>query len=81
MGGGDTAEVGHVLDGAHGEAAVDEAVVHEHVRHPEQRDPQALQTRRNARPRQARLPCVSDRWIGIRDRVKILLSFSFLFFV
>lgn len=44
MGGGDTAEVGHVLDGPHGEAAVDEAVVHEHVRHPEQRDPQPLQT-------------------------------------
>lgn len=44
MRGGDTAEVGHVLDGAHGEAAVDEAVVHEHVGHPEERDPQALRT-------------------------------------
>ena len=68
MGGGDTAEVGHVLDGAHGEAAVDEAVVHEHVRHPEQRDPQALQTRRNARARQgqAELPCVVDV-IHVRD--------------
>ena len=42
MGGGDAAEVGHVLDGPDGEAAVDEAVVHEHVGHPEQRDPQPL---------------------------------------
>jgi len=42
MGGGDTAEVGHVLDGPDGEAAVDEAVVHEHVGHSEQRDPQPL---------------------------------------
>ena len=42
MGGGDTPEVRHVLDGPDGEAAVDEAVVHEHVGHPEQRDPQTL---------------------------------------
>jgi hypothetical protein len=42
MGCGDTPEVGHVLDGADGETAVDEAVVHEHVGHPEERDPQPL---------------------------------------
>ena len=42
MGGGDTPEVGHILDGPDGEAAVDEAVVHEHVGHSEQRDPQPL---------------------------------------
>ena len=43
MGGGDAPEVGHVLDGPDGEAAVDEAVVHEHVGYPEQRDAQPLQ--------------------------------------
>lgn len=64
MGGGDPAEVGHVLDGPHGEAAVDEAVVHEHVGHPEERDPQALR-------------CTSANWL--RDRVKILPSFFFFF--
>jgi hypothetical protein len=53
MGGGDTAEVGHVLDGPDGEAAVDEAVVHEHVGHSEQRDAQPLRaTQRNAEARQ-----------------------------
>lgn len=42
MGGSNSAEVGHVLDGPHGEAPVDQAVVDEHVRHPEQRDPESL---------------------------------------
>lgn len=35
-------EVGHVGDGADGEAAVDQAVMDEHVGHAEQRNPEAL---------------------------------------
>jgi hypothetical protein len=36
-------EVGHVGNGADGEAAVDQAVVDEHVGHAEQRNPEALE--------------------------------------
>ena len=73
MGGGDAPEVGHVLDGAHGEAAVDEAVVHEHVRHPEQRDPQALQQRTASRPRQSGLACFLRLFFSFCHIKKILL--------
>jgi len=40
--GSDSPEVGHVGDGADGEAPVDQAVVDEHVGHAEQRNPEAL---------------------------------------
>ena len=42
MSGSDSPKVGHVGDGADGEAAVDQAVVDEHVGHAEQRNPEAL---------------------------------------
>lgn len=42
VGRGHSPEVGHIRDGADGEAAVDQAVVDEHVGHAEQRNPEAL---------------------------------------
>ena len=78
MGGGDTPEVGHVLDGPDGEAAVDEAVVHEHVGHPEQRDPQTLRATPETRQSRAGRTCTclgchrtrQQKHNATRDRVR-----------
>jgi hypothetical protein len=58
--GGDSPEVGHVLDGPDGEPAVDEAVVDEHVRHPEQRDPEPLSH--------------DDTWSHVSTDIRIAIS-------
>jgi hypothetical protein len=86
MGGGDAAEVGHVLDGPDGEAAVDEAVVHEHVGHPEQRDPQPLRCeRRRPEPSQSRAePAERARALATtpeEDRVREETCLCFFFFL